>query len=135
MNGKTWRFYWSLIAGILITLIGIAHETAAPMIYKRFGEMLPPDKVMQLAYFFLVMGLFVIFSGLLTVYASFGLRRTEQWARTIIVWTGVFNVAAGIGGLRVGFKNPLIYFWILVALSNTILALICGSKAKEASQG
>ncbi len=114
---------FSLIGGILVVLIGIAHTAATPVIYRGAISVLH-DKALGMAYFFGVMGLYVILSGWLMVYSSRGLRRLDRWAWSVSLFNGLCNVVCGVGAMIVGFRHSLVWIWFVSALSVVILCLV-----------
>jgi hypothetical protein len=122
----------SLVGGSLVMIIGILHGIATPMIYRGAAKVLP-DKALGLAYFFGVMGLYVIFAGWLMIYSSRGLARGERWAWTLALANGVCNTVAGVGAAAVGFRHSLVWIWLAAALLNAVLAAaLSGSYLREA---
>lgn len=123
MNRQKLLSRWSLVGGILVALIGVLHTSATPMAYK---SMLPivGDKTLGVAYFFAVMGLFVIFSGWLMIYCSRGLGRAENWAWMMTMANGLCNILAGAGAVFAGFRHGLVIIWIAAVTSTAVLAAV-----------
>ncbi len=113
---------FSLIGGILVVLIGIAHTAFTPAIYRGAVSVLH-DKALGMAYFFGVMGLYVMFSGWLMIYSSRGLRRLDRWAWSVSLFNGLCNVVCGVGAMIVGFRHSLVLIWFFSALSVVVLCL------------
>ncbi len=111
----------SLAGGILVALIGVLHTAATPMVYRGLSKLLG-DKALGVAYFFAVMGVYVVFSGWLMIHSARGLSRGERWAWTTTLTNGALNGLLGIGAVAVGFRNPLVWAWLVIALSLAILA-------------
>lgn len=130
MSGKSLLSVVSLVEEILVVLIGIAHTAATPMVYRGAVGMVH-DKAAGLAYFFAVMGLYIVLCGWLMVYASRALRRGERWAWIVSVGNGAFNRLAGVGAVAVGFRSPLVWTWLLVAVALFTLALPSASSFRH----
>ncbi len=113
----------SLIGGILVIIVGVAHTAFTPFVYRGAVPDLH-DKALGMAYFFGVMGLYVILSGWLMVYASRGLRRLDRWAWTVSLLNGLCNVACGVGALIVGFRHGFVLTWFFSALAVAVLCLV-----------
>ena len=118
--------HWILVTGIIITLIGIVHTSSAPMMYQQMmKDEAIKDKVPGLVYFFAFDGVAVIFAGLLTVFSCFGLKKTEKWAWTIAISSGLFVALGSLGAVAFAeFTNPMIYAMGISAVSNVFLLLI-----------
>ncbi len=114
---------FSLVGGILVIIIGIAHTAFTPTVYRSSISILQ-DKALAVAYFFAVMGIYVILSGWLMVYSSRGLRRLDRWAWTISLSNGLCNVVCGLGALIVGIRHSLVLTWFFSALSVAVLCLV-----------
>ena len=113
----------SLIGGILVIIVGVAHTAFTPVVYRGAVPDLH-DKALGMAYFFAVMGLYVILSGWLMVYASRGLRRLDRWAWTVSLFNGLCNVVCGVGALIVGFRHGFVLTWFFSALVVAVLCLV-----------
>jgi hypothetical protein len=92
------------------------------MVHVQMAKDLP-EKASGLAYFFGIMGVYVVFSGWLLAYASRGLGRREAWARTLVWTTSALNTLAGTGAILVGFRNPLVLTWTFISASTCLLSL------------
>jgi hypothetical protein len=117
---------WILVTGIIIVLIGIAHSSFAPMMYQQMvkNEAIK-DKAPGFVYFFAFDGFAVVFAGLLTVFSSFGLKKSEKWAWIIALSSGLFIALGGIGAVAFAeFTNPMIYAMGISAVSNVFLLLV-----------
>ncbi len=123
MNKKKLLRVWSLVGGILFALIGVLHTAVTPMVYRGFSAVMP-DRALKVAFVFGVMGAYIVFSGWLMVYASWGLSKAERWAWTVTLGNGACNSLAGLGAVVVGFRNPLVLIWFALALSMSVLATV-----------
>jgi len=127
MNRTTFQSYWVRIAGILIILIGVMHDISTPGIYQRWLDILPQNyksRALGMAFFFAVAGAAVIFAGLLMLYASIGLRKSEGWARVIGLGASLFTGLFGITAMAVGFNNPLVWVMMVAAIASVIVLLV-----------
>ena len=117
---------WILVTGIIIALIGIIHTCFTPMMYQQaLKDEAIKDKAAGLAYFFAFCGFAVIYAGFLTIYSSFGLKKSEKWALILSVSAGLFLAIGGIGAIAFAkFGNPMIYVMSICAISNIFLMLI-----------
>lgn len=117
---------WILISGIIISIIGIAHNSFAPVMYHK---MLTVESVKDLTpgfiYFFVLGGSAFLFAGLLSIFSSFGLKKTEKWAWVIAISSGIFVAIGSIAAIAFAkFGNPMIYIQGICAISNIVLLLI-----------
>jgi hypothetical protein len=122
---------WVLIAGIWIAVLGLIHCSATPVIFRAGFADLPRADGLVFIYMFVAMGAAMIFVGLLTVYCSFGLRRSEGWARTVAMGAAVFVALAGVGAVASMADNPFAYITLGTALA-TIAPLLIYRQAFEA---
>ncbi len=113
----------SLIGGILVIIVGVAHTAFTPVVYRGALSVLH-EKTLGMAYFFAVMGIYVIFSGWLMVYSSRGLRRLDRWAWTVSLFNALCNVVCGVGALIVGFRHGFVLTWFFSALAVVVLCLV-----------
>jgi hypothetical protein len=134
MQRERWLARLSLLGGVLVVLIGIIHAAFTPTVYRGAVATMP-ERAAGLAYFFAVMGLYLIFCGWLMIYASRALRRRERWAWAVTFGNGVANAVAGVGALAVGFRNPFVwlFFVISLALSAGALGSSRGFRAERAT--
>ena len=79
---------WVFAAGILIAILGLIHIAATPMVLKDLDE-LPKNVKDSLVYMYVTTGAAVVFAGLLAVYSSIGIKRSEGMARPLAVGVGV----------------------------------------------
>lgn len=126
MKVKKFISWWILITGIVFCLIGIAHNSFAPEMYKTLQtEPLLKDKVQGLIYFFIVMGTAIIFCGFLSILSSSGIKKSEKWARTIALSAAIFVTLCAVTAIiYANFSNPLIYVMGICALLNIAFLLI-----------
>ena len=112
--------------GIIIAIIGIIHCSFAPIMYKQMmKEGTFKDKVPGFVYFFVFGGFAVLFAGLLTIYSSLGLKKSEKWALVIAISSALFVALGGIGAVTFAkFGNPMIYVMSISAISNILLLLL-----------
>jgi hypothetical protein len=130
MDKRKFISRWILVTGIIITLIGIIHVSFTPVMYQQMindetiDETLK-DKAPGFAYFFAFCGFAIFYAGLLTIYSSFGLKKSEKWALFLSVSAGLFVAIGGISALAFAkFSNPMIYIMSISAISNVFLLLI-----------
>ena len=118
---------WILVTGIIIALTGLLHIGATPMMYRQMlQDETVKDKAPGFAYFFAFCGFAVLYAGLLSVYASSGLKKSQKWARLIAISAGLFVAIGGISAIAFAkFGNPLIYIMSISAMSNIFLLLFC----------
>jgi hypothetical protein len=121
--------------GFLTMAIGLLHTASAPMIHRRWMQILPQDtdRVLGVVFFFVVAGLAVLFTGLLMTYASSGIERTETWARSIGLYASLFVILFGIGAIAVGMSNQLIWLLVFGGVSNMIVLLLNRKRATGTS--
>jgi hypothetical protein len=112
----------SLVGGILVVLIAVVHTSVTPMVYRNLGPL--GDKALGMAYMFGVMGIYVGFCGWLMIYSSRGLARGERWARTLALVNGALNGVLGVGAVAVGFRNPFVWAWLVIAAALAALAAV-----------
>ena len=133
MNPMKIKFisYWLLVSGILISLTGLLHIAATPMMYHQMHNDPPiqipaiQDRIHGFVYFFVVSGLFFLFAGLITAFAAIRFKRKENSAWIIIAGSGIFVAFSALGGIIYAkFGNPLIYLDVICSLSNLILLLL-----------
>jgi len=122
MSKRRILYYWSLAAGVLGTIVGILHTAFTPNVHAGYSTV-APERALGVAYFFGAMGLYVILTGLLTIYTAFGLRDGEPWAWRVALGTAVTNTVNGIGAVAVGFRHPPALIW-LVASGSLCAALL-----------
>ena len=130
MDRRKFISRWVLVTGVIIALIGIIHSSFTPVMYQQMmndetiDETLK-DKAPGLAYFFAFCGFAVIYAGLLTIYSSFGLKKSEKWALLLSISASLFLAIGGIGAIAFAkFGNPMIYVMSISAISNVLLLLI-----------
>jgi hypothetical protein len=70
------------------------------------------------------MGLYVIFTGLLTIDSAFGLLRGEPWAWRVGLEPAVVNTINGIGAVAVGFRHPPALTWLVASASPCVVLLV-----------
>jgi small-conductance mechanosensitive channel len=117
---------WIFVAGIIITIIGVIHTSFAPVGYQQMmkDETLK-DKARGFAYFFAFCGYAVIFAGLLTIYSSLGLKKSEKWAWLIAISSTLFVAIGMIGAVMFAkFGNPMIYVAFISSISSVLLLLL-----------
>ena len=126
MRRTTWLSRWILISGAVLSLIAVAHNAFAPAMYQAAkNDPAVKDKAAGLVYFFVLGGSAYLFAGLLTMYASTGLRKAQTWAWTVAISSGVFVALASIAAIVYArFHNPMIYVAGLCAVSNVLLLLV-----------
>ncbi len=118
----------SLVAGILVVLVFAAHTAGIPSVHRKFASIIPGQRdvdsfgVQAATYLFAVLGLYMLFSGLLMIYAAGGLGRSERWAWTVTLGTGAFNLIASSGVLAVGVRNPFVLTWAAASLALSLVA-------------
>ena len=121
---------WVLVAGILIAVLGLIHDAATFVIFGDVGK--PYDgKVLASIFTFVATGAAVIFVGLLTVYSSFGLERSEKWAWTVAKGVGMFMIPFGLGAVATMPDNPFAYIGLVAAILEVIPLLIFRHEFKE----
>ncbi|MFQ6120215.1 MAG: hypothetical protein ACE5KE_10060 [Methanosarcinales archaeon] len=110
---------WVFIMGILIVILGIIHNGATPLISSDL-DILPKNVMLVMIFMFVGTGTAIIFAGLLTIYCSFGLKKSERMAWVIAMGVGVFIGLLGIGAVITMPNNPFAYimsaFSILVII-------------------
>jgi hypothetical protein len=111
------------VAGALGTLIGILHTAFTPNVHAGYSTV-APERALGVAYFFGAMGQYVIFTGLLTVYSAFGLRRGEAWAWRVGLGTAAVNTINGIGAVVVGFCHAPALAWLGASASLCVVLLV-----------
>jgi hypothetical protein len=117
---------WIFVVGIIITVIGIIHSSFAPIGYQQMmkDETLK-DKALGFVYFFAFSGFAIIFAGLLTIYSSLGLKKSEKWAWLIAISSTLFVALGGIGAVTFAkFGNPMIYVVSISSISSVLLLLL-----------
>lgn len=126
MKIKQFTSRWILITGIVFCLIGIAHNSFAPEMYKTLQtEPLLKDKAQGLIYFFIVMGSAIILCGFLSIFSSSGIKKSEKWGKTIALSAAVFiALCAFTAIIFADFSNPLIYVMGICAFLNIAFLLI-----------
>jgi hypothetical protein len=68
------------------------------------------DKAPGFAYFFAFCGFAIFYAGLLTIYSSSGLKKSEKLAQLLSISTGLFVAFGGISAITLAkFGNPMIY--------------------------
>jgi hypothetical protein len=128
MNKQKVQSRLSLIGGILIVLVGVAHTLGIPSVYRNFQAIFvdPHDggslTVLAATYLFAVLGLYILFSGWLLIYTSGGLARSERWAWTVASTTAICNLVAGTGVLVVGVRSPFVVTWVVTSLVLVLLS-------------
>ncbi len=125
---------WVLIAGIVITITGILHNSFAPGMHQQILKNdAIRDKAHQLTYFFVFCGTGFIFAGLLTIYSSFYLKKREKWAFIIAMSSGIFVALGDLTAIAYAKfeNNPLIYAGLICAVSNIILLLTFAGSFKK----
>jgi hypothetical protein len=135
MNKIKFISRWIFVAGIIITIIGIIHSSFAPIMYQQMmkDETLK-DKVPGFIYFFAFSGFAILFAGLLTIYSSLGLKKSEKWAWLIAISSSLFVALGGIGAVTFAkFGNPMIYAMSISAISNVLLLLLFYREFKNCS--
>ncbi len=116
MEKKKRASQWVFVAGILIIILGLIHIAATPMVFcMDFGKL--PTKVgLAFIYVFVATGVAVVFAGLLAVYGSIGIKRSERMARPLAVGVGVFMLFVGVGAVITMSDNPFAYMGLVLAL-------------------
>ena len=116
---------WILVTGIIIVLIGVVHSSFAPMMYQQMmKDEAIKDKAMGFVYFFAFDGFAIVFAGLLTVFSSFGLKKSEKWAWLIAISSTLFVAIGMIGAVTFAkFGNPMIYVASVSSISSVLLLL------------
>jgi hypothetical protein len=94
-----------------------------PSVYRGLSATLP-QRAVGLTYFFAAFGLYVALSGWLMIYASRGLGRGERWARVVSLTNGMVNAVAGVGALAAGFRDPVVWAWLMAAAAIVVAAAI-----------
>lgn len=117
---------WILISGIIISLIGLIHIAMTPGMSQHMGNSNELKKyVPGFIYFFVLAGASFFFCGVLTIYSSIGLRKTERWSFVVALTSGIFIVLAQTSAIVFAkFGNPLIYLCGVCSISNIIILLI-----------
>jgi uncharacterized membrane protein HdeD (DUF308 family) len=117
---------WILAMGIIIAIIGIIHTSFAPAMYQQMlKDDTLKDKAAGFVYFFALGGFAFLFAGILTIFSSFGLKKSEKWAWLIAISAGLFVALGGISAVTFAeFGNPMIYVMSISAISNVFLLLI-----------
>ena len=115
MEKKKRASQWVFAAGILIAILGLIHIAATPMVLKDLDE-LPKNVKDSLVYMYVTTGAAVVFAGLLAVYSSIGIKRSEGMARPLAVGVGVFMFLVGVGAVIVMPDNPFAYIGLVLAL-------------------
>ncbi|MBN1391723.1 MAG: hypothetical protein JW947_02850 [Sedimentisphaerales bacterium] len=83
------------------------------------------DKARGFVYFFVFGGFAVIFVGLLTIYSSLGLKKSEKWAWLIATSSTLFVAIGIIGAVTFAkFGNPMIYIASISSISSVLLLLL-----------
>jgi hypothetical protein len=113
----------SLLGGLVLVLTGLLHSTVTPSVYRGLSATLP-QRAVGLTYFFAAFGLYVALSGWLMIYASRGLGRGERWARVVSLTNGMVNAVAGVGALAAGFRDPVVWAWLMAAAAIVVAAAI-----------
>lgn len=116
---------WIFVAGVVITIIGIIHSSFAPIGYQQMikDETLK-DKALGFVYFFAFCGFAIIFAGLLTIYSSLGLKKSEKWAWLVATSSTLFVAIGMIGAVTFAkFGNPMIYVASISSISSVLLLL------------
>ncbi len=125
MNKIKFISRWIFAVGIIITIIGIIHSSFTPIGYQQMmkNETLK-DKAPGFAYFFAFCGFAIIFAGLLTIYSSLGLKKSEKWAWLIAISSTLFVAIGMIGAITFAkFGNPMIYVASISSISSVLLLL------------
>lgn len=124
---------WILVSGIIISIIGLAHNSFAPAMFRAMqNDQLMGDKTAGFIYFFVLTGTAFFFAGLLTIYSSIGLKNSEKWALIIAISSGIFVALGAISAvLFANFGNPLIYTMGICAILNIVLLLVFSKAFKK----
>ncbi len=132
----------SLAGGILVVLVSAAHTAGIPSVHRKFASIIPGQRdvdsfgVQAATYLFAVLGLYMLFSGLLMIYAAPGLGRSERWAWTVAFATALFNLVASSGVVAVGVRNPFVLTWVAASLALSLVACFSyGAYRKPAASG
>ena len=137
---KTFEYLWTRIMGALIAIIGVVHCVFTPATYHMFLKIVAPTitsemargGALRFAYFFALAGVMAIFAGLLMIYASFGLKKSEGWARVISSSASWLMVLFGISAMAIiGKGNFLVWIMTGAAITSGILLLIGPVGARE----
>jgi small-conductance mechanosensitive channel len=126
MNKIKFISRWVFVVGIIITIIGIIHSSFAPIGYQQMmkDETLK-DKARGFVYFFAFGGFAIIFAGLLTIYSSLGLKKSERWAWLIALSSTLFVAIGMIGAVTFAkFGNPMIYVASISSILSVFLLLL-----------
>lgn len=124
---------WILFSGIVISIIGLVHNSFAPGMYKSLLTIEPlKDKAPGFVYFFVFAGTAFLFAGLLTIYSSTGLKNADRWAVIIAVGSAIFVALGALSAVIFAkFENPLIYVTALCGVSNIILLSVFSPALKK----
>ncbi len=133
MDRRKFVSCWILVTGIVIALTGLLHVGATPMMYRQMlQDETVKDKAPGFAYFFAFCGFAIIYAGLLSIYSSFGLKKSQKWAKLIAVSSGLFVALGGISAIAFAkFGNPMIYVMSISAVSNLFLLLFFYSEYRS----
>lgn len=126
MDRRKFISRWVLVTGIIIALTGIIHVCAAPAGYQQMmKDEVVKDKAAGFVYFFAFCGFAILYAGLLTIYSSLGLKKSEKWALLLAISAGLFVTLGGISAIAFAkFENPMIYIMSISAMSNVFILLI-----------
>jgi hypothetical protein len=111
--------------GIFMVLLGIFHICAITFIYddNKFIQQMPGEIYKELALWFVVGGIFFIFSGIIDIISYRGLKGKVKMAWQFAFVSAVFSVAGSTLGIIVFREGPpfLIFAFGLVALVPLVL--------------
>ena len=112
---------WVLIIGILIIILGLIHNAATSIVFHMGSfEKLPKEDGLVFIYMYVATGTAVIAAGLLTIYCSFALKKSERMAWTITIAVCIFMILLGIGAIITMTDNPFAYIMLVLPLLEII---------------
>lgn len=108
---------WVLTAGMLIMVLGVVHNVTTGLAYHEGLERVPLADARSFIYLFVGTGTVVSFTGLLVVYAAWGLRHTERWAFTAALVGGAIVALVGVVALVALSTGVLPSLFVLAGLA------------------
>ncbi len=103
---------WQYYSGIGVIFIGIIHILAVFFVFNSGFESLSKDNFISTVYMFLATGVAVIFTGILVVYNSNGVRHLENRAWYTLLFCNGFLMLIGLGSVVIMPAN--LFTWIML---------------------
>ncbi len=119
---KKISLYWlTLISGIIYLLIGLFHTSMTSGRYSHILTLLTADNAVKSSYFFAVMGIALVFSGITAIYSSIYIKQKNKWAGNIIMIQNFFVCLIAVAAAFCHMGHVLTQLLIVLSSLNIML--------------